>query len=325
MHGLPRNGCHDNFAYGTIQCNVAAVLDPSADTNSLETQSLRQLGTFGVPCGHFDCNDCIAAFTNMITNSRLPDGWKTGFFHLIALGVYFELDDHVGCNFQGVWKHGGTGPFPPSPTAPSAPWAYRLSYISYPPQQMYGDGTCRYRLAHSAGASGSDASLYLAPEMQPPANAPASSIVPTAASFFRDGHHFMDAQSQAEYIAQSLYLANRFHLSQVSPALSISFDVAKFFECFSYVDETKQSRSVTVWSEAPPLDTAAYEAYLERYSEESARWKQQMESHGRLTPSQFGAYLPKQPGKCGGLVARFLSDSRQLLPLFPRLNLAILQ
>lgn len=85
-------------------------------------------------------------------------GQKTGLFHIIALGVYFVLEDNIGSNFQGLWKHGGTGPFLPVPNSTTEPWAHRLSFISYPPQQMY-SGNCCYCLAQNIGSTNGNGSF----------------------------------------------------------------------------------------------------------------------------------------------------------------------
>lgn len=319
MRGFPRNGCNDNYAYATIQCNVAAVGNSSAAPGAAasDTTTLRQLGFFGTPCGHFDCNDCLAALTDMITNSRLPPGWTTGKFHIIGLGVYFDLANHVGSNFSGVWKHGGTGPFPPDATSAAPLWAYRLSFISYPPHLMY-SGTCRYRLAQTTGNTAGDTSFYLTPEMQPPADSLPISAGATSASFIRDGHHCMAAQAHAEYIARSLYLVNRYHLAQAPSSLGISFNAEQFFKAFRFVDESGVSQPLSPWSDAPPLNGPEYDAYQVRFDHENKQWNDRIRQHGSIVPSKFAKFLPTPPGMLM-FISLFMSYKLMLFFQAPRM------
>lgn len=117
------------------------------------------MGFFG--SAHFDEGDSPAHYTNMITNSRLPDNYDPGYFHLLAFGVYVRLSNHGGFNFQGNRQHGGTGPFPPQGEQPPT-HAYRFNLVSYPPANMMNPDTTRWRMA--LGSSGE--SVFLTPEMR---------------------------------------------------------------------------------------------------------------------------------------------------------------
>lgn len=87
----------------------------------------------------------------------------------------------------------------------------------------------------------------------PPAKCAPNPTVATPASFFRDGAHIMDPQLHACYIAQSLYLANWYYLSRVSPSFSIGFSAEKSFESLSYQDKQGITRDVMPWQTLLPL------------------------------------------------------------------------
>ena len=52
---------------------------------------LKGMGGFGTTEGHIDKFDSIGALTTMIANSRIPDGYEAGHFHLLWLGCYIVL------------------------------------------------------------------------------------------------------------------------------------------------------------------------------------------------------------------------------------------
>jgi hypothetical protein len=100
----------------------------------------------------------------MLANSQLPPSYDPGYFHLLFLGVYCQLEKFAGFNFQGHWRHGGSPPRCPAHLE-RAVHATRFVTISYPPGKMM-SGSSRLRFAELLvkSTNGPDA-IYVTPEM----------------------------------------------------------------------------------------------------------------------------------------------------------------
>ncbi|KAH6891701.1 hypothetical protein BKA70DRAFT_1233919 [Coprinopsis sp. MPI-PUGE-AT-0042] len=153
--GLPRIGHDDNYAYPTIQCNIASASRSRSDLS-------KDMGDFG--SAHRDERDSVGHFTNMIANSKLPSSYDPGYFHLLLLGVYVSLRSGIGFNFQGHWKHGGSAPtcLPNNDLDPSATC---FVLVSYPPSGMVSNQV-RHRVAELPRPDGRNDALYVTPEMK---------------------------------------------------------------------------------------------------------------------------------------------------------------
>jgi len=66
------------------------------------------MGFFGK--GHSDDGDDEGGLTCMISNSRLPDNYEPGHFHIFAIGMYIIIKPKTASIFSGLGKHGGTPP-----------------------------------------------------------------------------------------------------------------------------------------------------------------------------------------------------------------------
>ena len=51
-----------------------------------------------------------AGLTYMISNSRLPDKYEPGHFHIFAIGMYVIVKPKIASIFSGLGKHSGTPP-----------------------------------------------------------------------------------------------------------------------------------------------------------------------------------------------------------------------
>jgi hypothetical protein len=91
------------------------------------------MGFFGE--GHTDDGDDEAGLTCMISNSRLPDDYESGRFHIFATGTYIIVKPKTASIFSGLGKHGGTPPIAPDGVIP-LPHATRLMIVFYCPQSM---------------------------------------------------------------------------------------------------------------------------------------------------------------------------------------------
>ena len=150
MVNLPRVGVDDNVAFPAIQANIApavALRDALGTKNrpishimcllfyffSLETGLESSMGFFGLSAGHTDEGDDEAGLTCMISNSRIPDNYEPGRFHLFGLGMYTIVKPKSISIFSGLGRHGGTPPIAPLDVEVS-PDSTRLMIVLYCPK-----------------------------------------------------------------------------------------------------------------------------------------------------------------------------------------------
>ena len=93
------------------------------------------MGFFGLNAGHTDDGDDEAGLTCMISNSRLPDNYEPGRFHIFGIGMYTILNPKTASIFSGLGKHGGTPPIAPDGVA-LLPTAVRLMIVLYCPKSI---------------------------------------------------------------------------------------------------------------------------------------------------------------------------------------------
>lgn len=99
------------------------------------------MGFFGLTEGHTDDGDDEAGLTCMISNSRIPEDYEPGRFHLFGMGMYIILKPKTASVFSGLAKHGGTPPIAPYGVTPSED-AIRLMIVFYCPKAALSpDGT----------------------------------------------------------------------------------------------------------------------------------------------------------------------------------------
>ena len=93
------------------------------------------MGFFGLTAGHTDDGDDEAGLTCMISNSRLPDSYEPGRFHMFGTGTYIIVRPKIASIFSGLGKHGGTPPIAPDGVVPLRA-AGRLMMVLYSPQSI---------------------------------------------------------------------------------------------------------------------------------------------------------------------------------------------
>jgi len=71
------------------------------------------MGFFGRTAGHTDDGDDEAGLMCMISNSRIPEEYEPGRFHLFGAGMYTILKPKSASLFSGLGRHGGTPPIAP--------------------------------------------------------------------------------------------------------------------------------------------------------------------------------------------------------------------
>ena len=99
----------------------------------LDTGLEDSMGHFGHAAGHTDDGDDEAGLTCMISNSRIPEDYEPGRFHLLGSGMYTVVKPKSASLFSGLGRHGGTPPIAPLGVEVS-PDATRLMIVFYCPK-----------------------------------------------------------------------------------------------------------------------------------------------------------------------------------------------
>lgn len=121
------------------------------------------MGFFGLMAGHTDEGDDEAGLTCMISNSRIPDDYEPGRFHLFGVGMYIIIKPKITSIFNGLSKHGGTPPIAPDGVMPLED-AVRLVIVFYPPKAILSPDKSSIPLASLPNGS----PLVLGPEITAP-------------------------------------------------------------------------------------------------------------------------------------------------------------
>lgn len=121
------------------------------------------MGFFGLTAGHTDDGDDEAGLTCMISNSRIPDDYEPGRFHLFGVGAYIIIKPKIASIFNGLSKHGGTPPIAPNGVTPSED-AIRLVIVLYPPKAILSPDKSSIPLASLPNGT----PLVLGPEITAP-------------------------------------------------------------------------------------------------------------------------------------------------------------
>jgi hypothetical protein len=181
MVNLPRVGVDENVAFPAVQANIApavALHEALGIERSLhihitcllfnfllliEAGLERSMGFFGLTAGHTDDGDDEAGLTCMISNSRIPDDYEPGRFHLFGPGMYVIVKPKSASIFSGLGRHGGTPPIAPFGAA-VLPDATRLVIVFYSPKVALSPGGTSMPLASLPNGT----PLLLGPEITNP-------------------------------------------------------------------------------------------------------------------------------------------------------------
>jgi hypothetical protein len=121
------------------------------------------MGFFGLAAGHTDDGDDEAGLTCMISNSRLPDLYEPGRFHIFGTGLYTVVKPKSISLFSGLARHGGTPPIAPSGQS-ILEEATRLMVVLYCPKVVLSPGGTSMPLATLPNGN----ALFLGPEITNP-------------------------------------------------------------------------------------------------------------------------------------------------------------
>ena len=113
--------------FTSTQLNIAR---PERDAHGLlEGMLSSSLGDAGI--SHRDMHDHGPSLTAMFNFGHLPE-LHPGYFFLMELGAYTELNKYTLLAFSGLQTHGGSPPRTLSKDSPLAEDAVRLTFIAYP-------------------------------------------------------------------------------------------------------------------------------------------------------------------------------------------------
>jgi hypothetical protein len=129
----------------------------------LETGLESSMGFFGLSAGHTDDGDDEAGLTCMISNSRIPEDYEPGRFHLFGSGMYIIVKPKSVSIFSGLGRHGGTPPIAPYGKAVLED-ATRLMIVFYCPKATLSSGDTSMPLASLPNGT----PLLLGPEITNP-------------------------------------------------------------------------------------------------------------------------------------------------------------
>ncbi|KAI0039942.1 hypothetical protein FA95DRAFT_1612179 [Auriscalpium vulgare] len=257
----PRIGSSNNTMFFNVQLNIASAVKRSDASKNLSPQ----LGVFGA--AHRDQHDDPAGLSCMISLSDLPNGYHSGLFHLLEIGVFVDLSDLKLMYFNGLRRHGGTPPRSSDDTL--QPWACRYVTINYPPNAILENRAILAIAALRPPPEGKedvskqtqghpvpvDRPLFtMDPAMRNNPEDPTQQPWSHHATFAADGEAIMPRKQHLEFIIRSLYSFCVFILAQVPQITRIRIDRAKFFSAFSYDNEANERVEVDDWPLAPALN-----------------------------------------------------------------------
>ncbi|RXW19796.1 hypothetical protein EST38_g6063 [Candolleomyces aberdarensis] len=271
-NGTAPLGSKDNYAYHTVQCNLAYA------GTSMEGQMGRR---YAGP--HRDGKDCPGHYSTMIARSRLPRNYRPPRLILPGLGVYCNLFDFLGFTFQAMHDHLGTPPYP-SPGTPSSPKAYRFALIHYTPERVAAAET-RQRIGALPNIH-----AFLAPEMR--SSGAERDIVrrlqtDSFANFLRDGPWIMQDEGYTNYVGRVCYLVIRYLLLQAPEPLQFELDPTTLAQAISYMKADGNRTTVDSWEMAPPVQEDPSNERNAKREECERRTKEHMFKHGSMIPHYF--------------------------------------
>ncbi|KAJ7127687.1 hypothetical protein C8R44DRAFT_873501 [Mycena epipterygia] len=241
MLNIPALGCEGNFAYQTLQANLA----PTAKFGSNDGLS-KSIGTFGKM--HRDTHDSAGRYTNMTMCSlRVPKNYILGKFYVPRLGIHFTLRNFDSLNFCGLNIHGGSPPVAPEGTE-VANDAYRVTLIAYPPAAM-GDGLGHIAVAALPGPK--NPVLKMTAEMQNlDCESRRNRAFSTRSNFAQDGQVTNDPRSHVTFMSRLFLLLIIFLSNQLPFFYKFRIDSDRFLGSFSF-EVGGVRESVGSWDNGP--------------------------------------------------------------------------
>ena len=210
------------------------------------------MGFFGTTGGHTDDGDDEAGLTCMISNSRLPDDYEAGRFHIFGTGMYVLVNPKTASIFSGLGKHGGTPPIAPDGVELSVD-SNHLMIVFYSPRAILSpDG-----ISIPFGSLPNGTLLTLGPEITSPLlviflfivlvimnlhafqySGARESTMTTHSCWAHDGLTVMEKTSHLNLMSMGL-LQFSSYLSEQMP-MEVTIDINKFLGAFSTVADGRR-------------------------------------------------------------------------------------
>ena len=210
------------------------------------------MGQFGHAAGHTDDGDDEGGLTCMISNSRIPEDYEPGRFHLFGSGMYTVVKPKSASLFSGLGRHGGTPPIAPFGVEVS-PDATRLMIVFYCPKAALSPDGISMPLASLPNRT----PLLLGPEITKPLWATIIFRFWLSTNFnlflflffifdysgareteftnhsvwSHDGHVVMEKESHLKLMSMGLLQTCSYVMEQMPTKVTI--DINKFLEAFS--------------------------------------------------------------------------------------------
>ncbi len=202
------------------------------------------MGFFGLTAGHTDDGDDEAGLTCMISNSRIPEDYEPGRFHLFGSGMYIIVKPKSVSIFSGLGRHGGTPPIAPYGVAVLQD-ATRLMIVFYSPKVALSPSGTSMPLASLPNGT----PLLLGPEV----TNPLCDTVLLCSGFSIDIYFYYSGARETEFTGHSVWshdahvlMEKTSHLKLMTMGLlqtcsyvteqmqtKVTIDINKFLEAFS--------------------------------------------------------------------------------------------
>jgi len=205
------------------------------------------MGFFGTTRGHTDDGNDKAGLTCMISNSRLPDDYEAGHFHIFGTGMYVLVNPKTASIFSGLGKHGGMPPIAPDGIEPSVD-SNHLMIVFYSPRAILSPNG----ISIPFGSLPNRMPLTLGPEIMSPLlvifqfivlvnmnlhtfqySSARDSTMTTHSCWAHDGLTAMEKMSHLNLMSMGL-LQFSSYLSEQMP-MEVAIDINKFLGVFSTI------------------------------------------------------------------------------------------
>ncbi|KAJ3515080.1 hypothetical protein NMY22_g14544 [Coprinellus aureogranulatus] len=270
LASVPHIGCDENWAFPSMQCNIAAAKRAESDA-----ELGGEMGHFGD--AHGDPGDAKGFFTTLLANPQLPAGYDPGRFFLLYLGAYTTLEPYKCLNFSGRQAHGATAPRAPPGVKPVND-AHRCNLIFYPPSSMT-SGKSRHTLASHQDAT----PLYLTPEMIDYSGERACPSRCNAATWAKDGDCLLPTDSMAQFMTRGCLQFCRDIMGQVPERLKVEIDADAFYSSISYVNDDGKRVHPEVTNMTPRYGEKPNADDRQRARKRFRSWEEQSEKFYPLT------------------------------------------
>ncbi|KAI0741221.1 hypothetical protein C8Q76DRAFT_791562 [Earliella scabrosa] len=252
---LPRVGSADNYAFPTMQLNIASARPADALANEAFRKDLGQFAG-----KHIDFRDNPGGITTMISMHKLAADEDPGYFMIAELGVAIEQHGLVMTCFSGLLHHGS---FPPTarPGKAPSPKSVRFAPILYLSQAVM-DGASMIAFSKTAN----NRVFNLTPEMLHPSH---DGVAPshTVANWLSDGPWLSNCEGYLQTVYQGFATTLEYFARQIPSAVKFQIDHSILQQAFSLADEQGNRIQPREWSLHPSADVKQTEVRRQAFKD----------------------------------------------------------